>query len=124
MSHPDITLTRGIALASPARTKQFADCASVIRADIEALRALAILLVVAFHCRIGGVSGGFMGVDVFYVLSGYLITGLLVTEVERTSRLKLLRFYARRVRRLLPNRWLAYSMTCSISHELPAVCSL
>jgi len=75
---------------------------SATRTDIEALRALAILLVVAFHCRIPGVPGGFIGVDVFYVLSGYLITGLLVAEVQSTSRLSLLQFYARRVRRLLP----------------------
>jgi peptidoglycan/LPS O-acetylase OafA/YrhL len=73
-----------------------------VRTDIEALRAIAILLVVAFHCHIAGVPGGFIGVDVFYVLSGYLITGMLVTETEKTSSLSLLRFYAKRVRRLLP----------------------
>jgi peptidoglycan/LPS O-acetylase OafA/YrhL len=72
------------------------------RTDVEALRALAILLVVAFHCGLAGVSGGFIGVDVFYVLSGYLITGLLAREAFATSRLSLLQFYARRVRRLLP----------------------
>jgi len=73
-----------------------------VRTDIEALRAIAILLVVAFHCHIAGVPGGFVGVDVFYVLSGYLITTLLVTEAETTSSLRLLNFYAKRVRRLLP----------------------
>jgi len=73
-----------------------------VRTDIEALRAIAILLVVAFHCHIAGIPGGFMGVDVFYVLSGYLITGLLVAETEKTSSLSPLRFYAKRVRRLLP----------------------
>jgi peptidoglycan/LPS O-acetylase OafA/YrhL len=73
-----------------------------IRTDIEALRAIAILLVVAFHCHIAGISGGFVGVDVFYVLSGYLITGLLVTETEKTSSLNFMRFYAKRIRRLLP----------------------
>jgi peptidoglycan/LPS O-acetylase OafA/YrhL len=73
-----------------------------VRTDIEALRAIAILLVVAFHCHIAALPGGFIGVDVFYVLSGYLITGLLVTEAEKTSSLNLWRFYAKRVRRLLP----------------------
>ena len=73
-----------------------------VRTDIEALRAIAILLVVAFHCHLAGLPGGFMGVDVFYVVSGYLITGLLVTETEKTSSLSLLSFYAKRVRRLLP----------------------
>src|SRR5581483_10014186 len=64
------------------------------RSDIEALRAIAILLVVAFHGGIPGISGGFIGVDVFFVLSGYLITGLLIGEIHRTGRLSLLQFYA------------------------------
>src|SRR5512132_1424678 len=72
------------------------------RPDIEGLRGIAILIVVLFHCGVPGFSGGFVGVDVFFVLSGCLITGLLVEEVEKTSRLSLLHFYARRVRRLLP----------------------
>jgi peptidoglycan/LPS O-acetylase OafA/YrhL len=72
------------------------------RTDIEGLRALAILLVVGFHIGIPGISGGFIGVDVFFVLSGYLITGLLVQEIEDCGRLEILQFYARRVRRLLP----------------------
>jgi peptidoglycan/LPS O-acetylase OafA/YrhL len=63
---------------------------------------LAILGVVAFHCGVPGFAGGFVGVDVFFVLSGYLITGLLVEEVLRTGRISLLNFYARRMRRLLP----------------------
>ena len=72
------------------------------RPDIEGLRGIAVWLVVAFHCGIPIASGGFIGVDVFFVLSGYLITGLLVAEVEKTSRLNLVQFYARRARRLLP----------------------
>src|SRR3954470_2916531 len=72
------------------------------RADIEGLRGIAVLLVVAFHCGVTGFSGGFIGVDVFFVLSGYLITGLLIAEVQKTSRISLLAFYARRARRLLP----------------------
>ena len=72
------------------------------RPDIEGLRAVAVALVVACHCRIAAVAGGFVGVDVFFVLSGYLITTLLVAEVGRSGRIDLPRFYARRVRRLLP----------------------
>lgn len=72
------------------------------RADIEGLRGVAILLVVLFHCDVPGLLGGFVGVDVFFVLSGFLITGILVHEVQTTSRLNLLEFYARRARRLLP----------------------
>jgi peptidoglycan/LPS O-acetylase OafA/YrhL len=72
------------------------------RADIEGLRAVAILLVVGCHCGIPWCAGGFVGVDVFFVLSGYLITGLLAQEYRESSRIDLPRFYARRARRLLP----------------------
>jgi peptidoglycan/LPS O-acetylase OafA/YrhL len=72
------------------------------RRDIDGLRALAIVLVVAFHAGLGIVPGGFVGVDVFFVVSGFLITGLLVDEIEQTGALSLSAFYARRVRRLLP----------------------
>jgi peptidoglycan/LPS O-acetylase OafA/YrhL len=72
------------------------------RADVEGLRAVAILLVVAAHANIERLAGGFIGVDVFYVLSGYLITGLLLQEIAATNRLRLSEFYARRLRRLLP----------------------
>ena len=72
------------------------------RPDIEGLRGIAILMVVAFHCGLSGVPGGFAGVDVFFVLSGYVITRLLVREFESSGRISLLEFYARRIRRLLP----------------------
>ena len=75
---------------------------SSFRPDIEGLRGIAVLLVVLFHTRVPGVKGGFVGVDVFFALSGYLITGLLVREVETSGRLNVPEFYARRVRRLLP----------------------
>jgi peptidoglycan/LPS O-acetylase OafA/YrhL len=81
------------------------------RPDIEGLRGIAVLLVVAFHTGIPGFSGGFVGVDVFFVLSGYLITGLLVAEIQKGSRLSLLHFYARRARRLLPACALTLSVT-------------
>jgi peptidoglycan/LPS O-acetylase OafA/YrhL len=74
----------------------------LFRADIEGLRAVAVLLVVAYHAGVGVVGGGFVGVDVFFVLSGFLITGLLLDELARTGTLSIANFYARRVRRLLP----------------------
>ena len=72
------------------------------RRDIEGLRGLAILLVVAYHAGVSGFTGGYVGVDVFFVLSGYLITGLLVAEIGATGRVDFAAFYARRARRLLP----------------------
>lgn len=72
------------------------------RPDIEGLRGAAILLVVAFHAGVPRMSGGFVGVDVFFVLSGFLITGLLAREVAETGNVDLAEFYARRARRLLP----------------------
>jgi peptidoglycan/LPS O-acetylase OafA/YrhL len=72
------------------------------RSDIEGLRAVAILLVVAAHAKVRWLAGGFVGVDVFFVLSGYLITGLLVQELSTTGKIRFANFYARRFRRLLP----------------------
>ena len=69
---------------------------------IDGLRAIAILLVVLFHAGFPQFAGGYVGVDVFFVLSGFLITGLLAREVQATGRIDILDFYARRVRRLLP----------------------
>ena len=75
---------------------------SRFRADVEGLRAVAVLAVVAYHAGLGWVGGGFVGVDVFYVVSGFLITGLLWEELRDTGRLRFAAFYARRARRLLP----------------------
>lgn len=68
--------------------------------QIQGLRALAALLVTIFHARL--MPGGFIGVDIFYVISGYLITGLILREIEKTGRLDLNAFYQRRIKRLLP----------------------
>lgn len=70
--------------------------------QIDGLRALAVLAVFVFHNTESALPGGFLGVDLFFVLSGYLITRLLIVEVDQTSKVALLRFYGRRVRRLLP----------------------
>ncbi|KAA9130353.1 acyltransferase family protein [Microbacterium caowuchunii] len=71
------------------------------RRDIQGLRALAVVGVVLCHAM-GWPTGGFVGVDVFFVVSGFLITGLLLTEVADTGRISLPAFFARRVRRILP----------------------
>lgn len=73
------------------------------RPDIEGLRAAAVLAVLAFHAELPGLSGGFVGVDVFFVISGHLITGLLIREAATTGRIRLGEFFSRRARRLLPS---------------------
>jgi peptidoglycan/LPS O-acetylase OafA/YrhL len=72
------------------------------RPDLEGLRAVAVLLVLAYHAGVVGITGGYVGVDVFFVLSGFLITGLIYRELVTTGRVSLMNFYARRARRLLP----------------------
>ncbi len=92
------------------------------RQDIQGLRALAVLLVILDHARIGPFHGGFIGVDVFFVISGFLITGLLVSEAERTGRVSLLGFYARRARRILPAATLVIVATVAVgAYYLSAV---
>ncbi|PTR31298.1 peptidoglycan/LPS O-acetylase OafA/YrhL [Rhodococcus sp. OK519] len=79
----------------PARSGTF-------RPDIEGLRAVAVLAVVLFHAGVPGIRGGFVGVDVFFVVSGFLITGLLWRDVTATGTVRVARFYGARARRLLP----------------------
>ncbi len=71
-------------------------------AGLDGMRAIAVAAVVVFHLRFSALPGGFLGVDVFFVISGFLITRLLLTEVVHTGTLRLGRFYVRRARRLLP----------------------
>lgn len=73
------------------------------RADLQGLRAVAVLAVIAYHFGIPGAPGGFVGVDVFFVLSGFFITRLLMRDIEEHGRIRLARFWANRVKRLLPN---------------------
>ncbi len=71
-------------------------------ASLDGMRAVALLTILAFHFGIGGLQGGFFSIDVFYVLSGYLITGLLLAEYRRRDGIRLPAFWLRRARRLLP----------------------
>ncbi|MDT9593536.1 acyltransferase family protein [Nocardioides zeae] len=80
------------------------------RLDIQGLRAVAVLLVVAEHLT-GWPHGGFIGVDVFFVISGFLITGLLLREHERTGHISFANFYRRRARRILPAATLVLAVT-------------
>ncbi|MFD1105157.1 acyltransferase family protein [Sphingobium olei] len=71
------------------------------RRDVDGLRALAILPVLLFHAHVPGFSGGYIGVDIFFVISGFLITGIIAREVDE-GRFSILRFYERRFRRIVP----------------------
>lgn len=81
--------------------------------EIQGLRALAALLVVLFHAKF--ISGGFLGVDIFYVISGYLITGLLLREITKTGKLSLSKFYIRRIKRLLPSSFVVLVTTAIVA---------
>ena len=81
------------------------------RGDIQGLRGIAVSLVLLFHAAIPGFRGGFVGVDIFFVLSGYLITGNLLREVKANGRINFKEFYARRIRRLLPASFLVLLAT-------------
>ena len=72
------------------------------RDDIQGLRAIAVLTVIGSHASVPFLPGGFVGVDVFFVISGFLISQLLFREVEKSGRLSIPGFYARRARRILP----------------------
>ena len=71
------------------------------RREIDGLRAIAVLPVILFHAGFGVFSGGYVGVDIFFVISGYLITGILITDLEQGT-FSIARFYERRARRILP----------------------
>ena len=95
-----MTLTRSAPAVRLGETDAVAG--SRYRRDIEGLRAVAVLLVVLYHCGITLLPGGFVGVDVFFVISGYLITGLLLRELRTRGTISITGFYGRRVLRLLP----------------------
>jgi peptidoglycan/LPS O-acetylase OafA/YrhL len=96
MGHASISNTGTVARPHAARQER------KFRPDIEGLRAIAVTLVLLEHAGMAVVSGGYIGVDVFFVLSGFLITGVLLREVAKTGRISFTEFYARRARRLLP----------------------
>ena len=77
------------------------------RRDIDGLRAVAVLAVVLFHAKVPGFSGGFVGVDVFFVISGYLITGLIFSDIV-AGRFSFLGFYYRRIKRIVPALLVVY----------------
>ncbi|MFD5826921.1 acyltransferase family protein [Lentzea sp. NPDC060358] len=88
------------------------------RTDVQALRAIAVLAVVVNHFWPNSLTGGYVGVDVFFVISGFLITSHLDREIVRTGRVRLGKFYARRVRRLLPAALLVLGLSVVLAYFL------
>lgn len=86
---------------------------SRFRGDVAGLRAVAVGLVLLYHAGLPFLPGGFAGVDVFFVISGFLITGQLLSEIDRTGRVSLLGFYARRAKRILPAATVVLAATAS-----------
>ena len=80
------------------------------REDIDWLRAIAVLAVVAFHFEVPGIWGGYVGVDIFFVISGYLITEIITSEIASGS-FSFAAFYERRARRLLPALYVMVALT-------------
>lgn len=91
------------------------------RPEIQGLRAVAVLVVMFFHIWPSMTPGGYIGVDVFFVISGYLITGLLLREAERDGRISIGRFYARRIKRLLPAATIVLLAVTTCVSILPVV---
>lgn len=89
----------------------------IYRHEIDGLRALAVLPVIAFHAGFPGFSGGFVGVDVFFVISGYLITGILAGDLA-DGRWSIARFYERRARRILPALFVVLAASVLVAHLL------
>jgi peptidoglycan/LPS O-acetylase OafA/YrhL len=91
------------------------------RADIDGLRAVAVLLVLAYHLGTSRVSGGFVGVDVFFVISGYLIGSIILSEIDR-GKFSLISFYERRVRRIVPALFVTLAICAVLAYKffLPA----
>ena len=86
------------------------------RPDVEGLRAVAVLLVVLFHSQVAAVSGGYVGVDVFFVISGFVITGVLLRERASSERTSILSFYGRRCRRIIPAATLVIIATVGLAY--------
>ncbi|MEO7369352.1 MAG: acyltransferase, partial [Ilumatobacteraceae bacterium] len=99
----------------PARSTTSASASAThFRGDIEGLRAVAVLAVLAYHAKLGPFHGGYVGVDVFFVISGYLITLLLLRDLRASGPRALPEFWARRARRLLPGSFVVLVATLVI----------
>ncbi len=86
----------------PSSDSQAVSASRTYRPDIDGIRAIAVTAVLLFHCGFATFSGGYIGVDIFFVISGYLITGHLAAEIAVSGRVSIGKFYERRIRRIVP----------------------
>jgi peptidoglycan/LPS O-acetylase OafA/YrhL len=100
------------AAAPPQQPAQPAAATLAYSPALDGLRAVAVVAVLLYHLSVPWLRGGFLGVDLFFVLSGYLITSLLVAEYRARGSIRLGTFWARRVRRLLPAALLVILAVC------------
>ena len=107
ISAPAVTTARTVAPPSGAVRSRYLP-------GLDGLRALAVVAVLLYHADVPWMPGGFLGVDVFFVISGYLITMLLLEEHHRSGTIGVRRFYARRARRLLPALYLLLATACLV----------
>ena len=88
------------------------------RPDVQGLRAVAVALVILYHARFWVFGGGFVGVDVFFVISGFVITGHLLRHSQSSIRTTLADFYARRIRRIVPAATVVLVLTVILGYNL------
>ncbi len=110
----------GVATDSGARSGPDLSTSGHYRPQLDGLRAIAVYLVVAYHTGLHAFSGGFIGVDVFFVLSGYLVTQLLLRDFRAAGRINFRRFYSRRFRRLLPAAFVTLIVTAAVYTAIAA----
>src|SRR5215470_17958586 len=95
----------------------FTPSTSRYRADIDGMRAVAVLLVFAYHLGTARVKGGYVGVDVFFVISGYLIGSIILGEID-AGKFSLMKFYERRVRRIMPALFVTLAVCALFGYKL------
>ena len=115
-AHPSV-----VPLDAPSPTEDHVE--RKFRPDVQGLRAVAVLLVVLFHAGSSVVSGGYVGVDVFFVISGFVITGVLLRDRTSSGRTSVLTFYGRRCRRIIPAATLVIVVTIAASYVYLGVLS-
>src|ERR1700735_1446992 len=103
-------LTSGNEAGTPPGDRKF-------RPDVQGMRAVAICLVLVYHAGVPGFHGGYVGIEVFFVISGFVITGLLLREREGTGHTSLRSFYGRRARRIIPAATLVIIVTVIVSYH-------